>query len=276
MSELAKAESTVGWSRRRPSGNWWLLMPVMLVILLAVLFRQDPLDQDLSNALASPSMSHPLGTDQFGRDLAARLAGGARLTLTLSLIVVGVAASIGTALGLLTVALPGSLRWGLDRSVDVALGLPSLLLALALVGALGAGQRSLVIALSLGLWPWYARLARDYAASTNRRDFVQIARAGGIPEWRVWATHVAPHVVRRLVVVAALDVGYTIVAFAGMSYLGLGAAPPTPELGVILKEGQDFVFDAPWLLWAPAATVVLLVLPFVLASEGLHERGVVA
>lgn len=265
---------------RRPAMRPGALLAIaafaLVVVALPLLARHDPIAQDLSRGLQPPSWSHLLGTDQYGRDVAARLAHGARRTLGLAVTVVGIAATIGIALGLLTAALPRRVRWMGDRLVDIALGLPALLVALAIVGALGPGQRNLVIALVIGVWPWYARLARDHAASVERTPFVVAARVGGIAPHRIWRTHIAPHVVRRLLVVAALDVGYTIVAFAGMSYLGLGAQPPTPELGVVLREGQDFVLDAPWLLWAPSAVVVLLVLPFVLGGERLHERGVIA
>ncbi len=248
----------------------------LVIVGLPVIARLDPIAQDLSQGLQPPSWSHLLGTDQYGRDVAARLADGARRTLGLAVAIVAVAATLGIVVGLLTAAIPRRLRWIPDRLVDIALGLPALLVALAIVGALGPGQRNLMIALVVGVWPWYARLARDHAASVERMPFVVAARVGGIAPRRIWGTHIAPHVVRRLLVVAALDVGYTIVAFAGMSYLGLGVQPPTPELGVVLREGQDFVLDAPWLLWAPSAVVVLLVLPFVLFGERVHERGVIA
>lgn len=254
----------------------WLAVPVLLVLALRFVFTQDPLEQDLSAALSAPSPGHLLGTDQFGRDLAARLAVGARTTLMLAVTVVAAAAGVGILVGLATAALSGSLRGAADRLVDIGLGMPSLLVALALVGTWGASPMTLVLAMTIGLWPWYARLARDHAVVIERASFVDHARLLGVPSWRIWTQHVLPHVVRRLGIVAALDVGYTVVALAGLSYLGLGAAPPNPELGVILREGQDFVFDAPWLLAAPAALVVLIVMPFVLASEALHERGVLA
>ncbi|HRC08798.1 MAG TPA: ABC transporter permease [Miltoncostaeales bacterium] len=249
---------------------------VLLILVLPMLVPHDPVAQDLHNALQAPSLHHLAGTDQYGRDLAARMADGARRTLTMSLIVVAIASLGGVAVGLVSAALPRLGRAVLNRTVDIALGIPALIVALAIVGALGPGQRNLVLALILGVWPWYARLARDHATSVERLPFVQAARVGGIGHLRIWAVHVAPHVVRRLLVVAALDVGYTVVAFAGMSYLSLGAAPPTPELGVILREGQDYITDAPWLLWMPALAVVAIVLPFVLTGERLHERGVIA
>lgn len=249
---------------------------MLLILVLPWIVPHDPIAQNLHNALQAPSLRHLAGTDQYGRDLAARMADGARRTLAMSLIVVAVASLGGIAVGLVSAALPRMARAVVNRTVDIALGIPALLVALAIVGALGPGQRNLVVALILGVWPWYARLARDHATSVERLPFVQAARVGGIGHMRIWAVHVAPHVVRRLLVVAALDVGYTVVAFAGMSYLSLGAAPPTPELGVILREGQDYITDAPWLLWIPALAVVAIVLPFVLTGERLHERGVIA
>lgn len=268
-----RAAATVAARRGAHRG----VVAIMLIILvLPWLVPHDPIAQDLHNALQAPSLHHLAGTDQYGRDLAARMADGARRTLAMSLVVVAVASLGGIAVGLVSAALPRIGRAVVNRTVDIALGIPALLVALAIVGALGPGQRNLVLALILGVWPWYARLARDHATSVERLPFVQAARVGGIGHMRIWAVHVAPHVVRRLLVVAALDVGYTVVAFAGMSYLSLGAAPPTPEIGVILREGQDYITDAPWLLWMPALTVAAIVLPFVLTGERLHERGVIA
>lgn len=268
-----RAAATVAARRGAHRG----VVAIMLIILvLPWLVPHDPIAQDLHNALQAPSLHHLAGTDQYGRDLAARMADGARRTLAMSLVVVAVASLGGIAVGLVSAALPRIGRAVVNRTVDIALGIPALLVALAIVGALGPGQRNLVLALILGVWPWYARLARDHATSVERLPFVQAARVGGIGHLRIWAVHVAPHVVRRLLVVAALDVGYTVVAFAGMSYLSLGAAPPTPEIGVILREGQDYITDAPWLLWMPALTVAAIVLPFVLTGERLHERGVIA
>lgn len=150
-----------------------------IVVLGPLIVPGDPLTQDLDATLQSPSWSHPLGTDQYGRDLAARLAHAVWRTLGMSLTVMIVAATIGLALGLASAALPGPGRWLVDRTVDVALGLPALLVALVIVGALGPGQRNLVIALIAGVWPWYARLSRDHARQIAVQPFIEAARVGG-------------------------------------------------------------------------------------------------
>jgi len=245
-----------------------------VVLALPLLAGADPLDQDLSLSLAGPSAAHPFGTDQFGRDIAARLAEGTGRSYRAALAVVAASILVGLVIGAAATALPRGPRWAIDRAIDVFLGLPGIVVALAVVGVLGPGQRNLVIALIVGVWPWYARLAREHTATLLREPFVDAARIAGSSRWRIWHGHLLPHLVRRLAIIGALDVGYTIVAFAGLSYLGLGIQQPEPDLGTMLREGQDFFLNAPWLLIGPSGAIALIVLPFVIAGERGHARGI--
>ncbi len=259
---------------RRPSP---LVLAVAVVttfvIVVPSLVPGDPIAQDLARALEAPSARHPLGTDQFGRDVAVRLLIGARSSYLAAIAVVALGFVVGGLAGVAAALAPRPVKLVLDRLIDVALGLPGIVLALALVAALGGGQRNVVLALAIGIWPWYARLAREHATTLATRPFVSAARLAGRHEASIWLGHLAPHIARRLAIVAALDVGYTIVAFAGLGYLGLGSEQPAPDLGSMLRDGQDFFLDASWLLLAPSGAIALIVLPFVVAGERSHAGG---
>lgn len=263
-----------GRGRHRSPVLLVLVATTALVVALPALLGGDPIAQDLSRSLEPPSSGHLLGTDQYGRDVLLRLVHGARRSYLSALAVVSLALLVGGAIGIAAATAPRVLRMALDRLIDVALGLPGVVLALAVVGVLGSGQRNLVIAMAVGVWPWYARLAREHAATLATLPFVDAARIAGIGQLRILRGHIAPHLLRRLTIVGALDVGYTIIAFAGLSYLGLGIEQPAPDLGTMLRDGQDVFLDAGWLLVAPSAAIAAIVLPFVVAGERGHAGGI--
>lgn len=259
-------------SRRPLSPVLIVAIVVAIVVLAPVVFRGDPLDQHLTEALRGPSSRALLGTDQYGRDVLARVIAGSRLSLFASLAVVGFTMIVGLVVGALAAALPGIAGRAVSVVIDIALGVPRIVVAIAVIGALGPSTRSIVIALAVLGWCWNARLAEEHARELLAGRVVVVARVSGVPTWRCVTGHVLPHVARRLVVVACLDVGWVILAIAGLGYLGLGAQQPAPELGQILRGGQDYVLDAPWIILAPVAAMLVMVLPFVAAGERVHAR----
>lgn len=244
---------------------------VLLIVTLAPeVAGDDPLTQHLTNGLQGPSGHSWLGTDEYGRDILARVIAGTRTSLYASLTIVVIALVAGLLIGSLAAAAPGGRV--VSALIDFVLGVPGVIAAIAVIGALGPGTRNIVIALASLSWSWYARLAEEQARQLLAGRVVAVARVAGVPTWRCVTGHVIPHLVRRLLVVACLNVGWNVLAIAGLGYLGLGAQPPAPELGQMMREGQDYVLVAPWMILAPVGALVLVILPFVAAGEQVHAR----
>lgn len=249
-----------------------VVLVVAAVVIGPILIHTDPNDQHLLDKLQTPSRTHWLGTDQYGRDLFIRLLVGGRTSLTSAALIVTGSMLIGLVAGLLA-TIPGLVGRVVTGVLDTLVALPSLVIALAVVGTLGVGVRNLVIAFIVVGWPFYGRLVRGFAIERNRRLDIVTARAMGIRRSRVLATHVAPATVRQLAVAAALDFGYTLAALAGFSYLGLGAEAPDAEWGLLLRDAQMFFTKAPWLLVGPGAAIAVTVLGTSLLAEHAHARG---
>lgn len=247
--------------RRRSAQTGILLAAALCVAAIfgAAVWRVPPERMNLAAKLAPPSLHHPLGTDQFGRDQLARILDGGRRSLGAAVIVLA-----GVLLVSLTVGVAAGMAGGLFeqfvlRLLDVLLALPALVLALAVVGVLGAGYGNLLLALVASLWAYYARLARSYVRLARQRPDVITARLADIGWWRVTTGHIVPGVSAQLVIVATLDLGGLIIWIAGLSFLGLGVQPPDAEWGAMLAESRLYFTVAPWLLVAPAAAIFLTV-----------------
>ncbi len=256
---------------RRPVSPVLIVVVVLAVVTLApAVAGGDPLNQQLTDALQGPSSHFWLGTDEYGRDVLARVIAGTRISLYAALAVVAIALAVGIVIGSLAAAVPGGRA--ISGLIDFVLGVPGVVVAIAVVGALGPGTRNIVVAFAATGWSWYARLAEEQARQLLAGRVVAVARVSGVPPWRSVTGHVIPHVFRRLLVVACLDVGWVVLAIAGLGYLGLGAQPPAPELGQMMLDGQGYVLQAPWMILAPAGALMLVVLPFVAAGERVHAR----
>ena len=223
--------------------------------------------------LAPPTRAHPLGTDQYGRDQLARLLDGGRRSLGAAVVVLGGVLLISLAVGLAAGLLGGLIETAVMRLLDVLLAFPTLILALAVVGVLGAGYGHLLIALTASSWAHYARLARSYAQLARRRPDVLAARLAGVGWLRVVAGHIVPGVLIQLAIVATLDLGSVIIGIAGLSFLGLGVQPPQAEWGAMLAESRLYFTVAPWLLAAPAAAIFLAVVAANLIGNALRDAA---
>lgn len=252
---------------------------ILLLALLAglaaspLLGLPDAAAQDLAQKLQPPSAQHWLGTDQLGRDVVARLLEGTLRSFLAAVLVLLGSMTISIAVGVLAANSPTRLDNAIMRVVDVLLAIPSLILALAIVGLLGPGFGHLLIALVISSWAGNARLARAYAQRVSRRPFVVAARLMGIGRARILFTHVVPAVIPDLVVVASLDLGATIVRLAGLAFLGLGPQPPAAELGAMLGESRAYLAIAPWLVVGPAVAIGWLTLGANLCGEALGDRS---
>ncbi len=226
---------------------------------------------DMAHRLATPSAAHWLGTDDFGRDLATRLAYGAAVSLSIALGTVAASAVFGTLFGLVAGYAGGWPDLLLMRGVDIFLGFPTLILAMALIAVLGPGPINVAIALATVFWTQYARLARAMALSERERDYVAAARAVGAGVPRVLFRHMLPNMLGPLIVVATLGIGIAIVAESGLSFLGLGVQPPTPTWGWTLAYGLRYLRSDPWMSSVAGLTIMYAVLGFNLLGDGLRD-----
>jgi len=249
-----------------------LILTLIFTAVLAPLLAPVPPDaQNLRMRLEPPSLTHPFGTDEFGRSVLSRTIYGARVSLFTGLVPVALAATVGTLVGLAAGFYRGRIDTVLMRLMDVLLAFPSLLLALAVVGALGPGLVNAVLAVAIVGIPQYARIVRSVVLSAREEDFVQAARALGAGDTRLLFRHILPTAVGPLAVQATLGIGFAILSMAGLSFLGLGVQPPTPDWGEMLARGRRYLPEATWLLVFPGAAISLTVLAFNLFGDGLRD-----
>jgi len=249
---------------------------VLAVILLAavapaVFTRVSPDEIDIVARLAPPSAGHPLGTDNIGRDLLARLVHGARISLLVAVISIGGAAGIGVAFGLLAGYYGGWAETGLMRIVDIFLAFPAILLALALVAVMGAGITSVIIALMLVFWTQYARVVRAATLSERERTYVEAARAIGAGNARILLRYILPNVISPVIILATLGMGTAVVAESTLSFLGMGVQPPAPSWGWTLAFGTRYLRDAPHIATFSGLAIMLTVLGFNLLGDGIRD-----
>ena len=252
-------------------------LTLVMCALLAALFgpwlvQADPRAQELALRLAGPSWSHPLGLDELGRDILARLVAGARISLLVGVAVVSVSSAVGLIVGGIAGYAGGWIDTLLGRVVDVLMAFPGILLAIALVAALGPSLRNVVIALAAIGWVGYARLGRGQVLKAREFEYVLAARSLGASAPRVLMRHVLPFAYPAVLVQATLGMAGAIVAEASLSFLGLGVQPPTPSWGAMLDAGRSHLLDAPHLTIFPGLAIALLVLGFNFLGDGLRDR----
>ena len=244
---------------------------VAVAILGPALAPHDPSAQDLGERLAGPSLSHPLGRDALGRDVLSRLLVGARVSVWVGLVVVGISATVGTVAGALVGLLGGWVDEVTMRLVDVLLAFPGILLAIAITAVLGPGLDHVVIALCLLGWVGYARLVRGQVLSLRERAFVQAAVALGAGRLAIARRHLIPNVLAPVVVEATFGIAGVIVAEAGLSFLGLGVQPGTPSWGSMIDEGRAYLERAPHIAAFPGLAILVVVLGLNALGDGLRD-----
>jgi peptide/nickel transport system permease protein len=248
-----------------------------VVLALLALFApwitpHDPAYIDLPSRLQAPSVHHPFGNDELGRDIFSRVIYGARISMLVGLGVVSVSLFIGLIMG----SLAGYYGGKLDRFFNIVLmnafmSFPGILLAIAFVAFLGPGVKNLILALSIGGWVGYARLVRAQVLATKEREYVEAARALGASDLRIMLRHILPNIMQPVVVQAAIGMAGAVLAEGTMSFLGLGVPPPTASWGSMLFDGRAHLFDAPHLVLFPAAAVMIAVLSFNFIGDGLRD-----
>jgi peptide/nickel transport system permease protein len=257
--------------------QWWpvvLLIAWLIVIILpGIVAPQDPLALNLGITLVPPSSQHFFGTDEAGRDLWARCVWGVRYSLGISILIVFGAATIGTIIGGIAGLVRGPIDSLLMRTTDVFLAFPYLILAIAIASAVGPGLTTVVVALTAVWWPGYARMVRGQVLTLKEQAFVEGARASGTSTLMILLRHLLPHLLPQLSARVSMDVGYAVLALTGLSFIGLGAQPPTPELGAIIASARSHLLEAWWYTSLPGIFVLAAVLSAMVISDWLEGRS---
>lgn len=248
---------------------------VVVLLLIAIfspwLTPQDPYAQDLSQALQPPGAAHLLGTDRYGRDILSRVIIGSQTTLCASLLLLLVIAVTGSLIGAFCGLKGGKTDVFLMRLSDVFLAFPEMVFAIAVAGVMGGGLVQAAMALALIGWPKYARLARGLVLTIRSMPYFSAARMCGMNSRQILWHHVFPNITGPILVTAALNIGTIIMELAGLSFLGLGAMPPTAEWGAMMNNGRSMLQTAPWVILAPGAAIFLSVAIFNLLGDKLRD-----
>jgi ABC-type dipeptide/oligopeptide/nickel transport system permease subunit len=231
----------------------------------------DPLAQDLSKSLVGPSLEHWFGTDSFGRDILSRVLYGARISLLVGIVSQGIAFSLGVAMGLVSGYYGGKVDALIMRLADVTLAFPTLLLLIAITAAFQPSLTVVFVAIGVVGWAGLARLVRSQTLVVRELDFVQAARALGMNDARLLTRHVLPNTLAPAIIAVTLGMAGAILLEAALSFIGLGAQPPTPSWGSMISDGRDFLRTAPWISVFPGLAIGLVVLGFNLFGDGLRD-----
>jgi peptide/nickel transport system permease protein len=278
---VSASDSTVtprarAWRRlwRKPGavvGALLIAAFVAMAVFAPAIAPYPPTKMDFRAVQQPPSAAHPFGTDDLGRDVLSRVAYGARISLQVGLIAVGIAAFVGTLMGLVAGFAGGWLDGFIMRTVDVMLAFPGILLALAVVAVLGPGLANMMIAVGVSAIPAYARTVRGTTLSVMELDYVTAAQALGAGRVRVAVRYVLPNVSAPIIVLATIGIATSILSAAGLSYLGLGAQPPTAEWGSMLSDARAYLRTAWWMAVFPGLAIMVVVMAFNLLGDGLRD-----
>jgi peptide/nickel transport system permease protein len=218
-----------------------------------------------------PSLAHPMGTDDLGRDMLSLIMYGARISIQVGVFAVGLAIIVGASLGAVAGYFSGTIDNLIMRSMDIMLAFPTILLALAIVVVIGPGLLNAMIAVGIVSIPTYARIARSAVLGESHKDYVLAATALGARKLYILWRHIMPNAISPLIVAASLGIATAILDAAGLGFLGLGAQPPTPEWGLLLSRNKSHIFTSPWMVFFPGVSIMFLVLGFNLLGDGLRD-----
>ncbi|MCS7252331.1 MAG: ABC transporter permease [Anaerolineae bacterium] len=270
---FARTQDWVGSLRQSAAlliGLLLIGMWVLIALLAPMIAPYSPVEQRLSERLSPPSLSHPFGTDELGRDVFSRVLYGARISLPIGFGVVALTALLGTTLGAIAGFVGGLLDELIMRLSDAVLAFPSLILAMAITAVLGPGLNNAMLAIVLVLWPEYARLMRGQVIYLREMEYVTAARAIGVPEHRILGRHILPNAASVILVKASLDVGNAILLAAALSFVGLGAVPPMPEWGAMVAAARQKFFEW-WIGTFPGLAILTTVVGFNFLGDGLRD-----
>ena len=270
-SEWARVWSSLRRSRGAMIGLGITILLVVVAIFAPLISPYDPTTMGVGGSLEAPSLTHPFGTDKFGRDLFSRVVTGSRLTLFIGVLAVTISCSTGSLLGLVSGYFGGKVDNVIMRAVDVMFSFPDILIALSVVALLGPSLRNAVIAVGISAIPWYARVVRGTVMVEHQTQYFEAAKSLGADHQRLVTRHILPNALPPILVLATLGFSTAVLSAAALSFLGLGAQPPTPEWGLELALGRDLMRKAWWIMTFPGIAIAVTVLGFNLLGDGLRE-----
>jgi peptide/nickel transport system permease protein len=277
---LSKREAQTSALRAYVRSNAWFLFAAVVVAMfvLSATFAplaapHPPLDQDMTSFMSPPfSENHLLGTDSFGRDLLSRTIYGARYALAIGFGAVIIGASGGLVVGMAAGLSGGMVEWALMRFIDALLALPSLIMAIAFISILGTGVDKVILAVGVALIGPFSRTVRADVLQIKAQAFVEAAGLMGVKRLAIVWRHILPNVIFPLAVQATIRVSYAVLVSSGLSFLGIGVAPPTPDWGLMIAEGRSFVSFAPWIAGVPGTALAILLIALSVVGDGVRER----
>jgi peptide/nickel transport system permease protein len=276
LTVIGAKSSEQWWHRVLRSRNFVIGMTVFIALVLIAILAPfiapyDPLEQNYAEAIQSPSLHHLFGTDEFGRDIFSRVIYGTRIDLQVGIISVIAPFVIGIALGAISAYYGGFIDTLIMRLVDVVQGFPFIVIIVAIVAALGPGLKNMYIAVAIIAWIVYARLIRSEILVERQKEYVTSARAIGANDWRVMTKHLIPNTITTSIVFSMADVALYILLAASLSFLGLGAQPPSPEWGAMITEGQNFMTTAWWMSALPGLAIIITGVALSFIGDGLAD-----
>ena len=259
--------------------NWirfWVAMFFALLFVCFALFASvfathDPLETDYDNMLAAPSKEYIFGTDQLGRDIYSRILYGGKTSLLIAFLVTAIVATVGILIGTAAGFLGGVFDAVLMRLCDVLLAFPGTIFTIAIVSFIGTGIPNLILAMSVTSWTGFARISRSLVLSVKNNVFIEQARLGGASNWKILMVYIIPNVLPSLLVNIFQNIGSKLLTISGLSLLGLGSPPPTPEWGFMLSEGRNFMYQAPWMIQFPGLIILINVVIFNMLSDSIQD-----
>lgn len=232
----------------------------VLLLIICIVAPYDPNAQDLSISLSPPSSEHIFGTDKFGRDIFSRVLCGGAPSVFGSVIIVFIVTVIGVTVGVVAGYFGGKVDSFISKIIDIFLAFPGMVLAVAIAGMLGIGIVNAIIALAAVRWTKFARLARSKTISIKENTFIYACKISGLSDFQIIVKHIIPNIMGELIITVMLDVGVTMLELAGLSFLGLGVAPPTAEWGYMLNEGKSYLQTCPWMVLYPGCAIIITVM----------------
>lgn len=248
-----------------------IILVVLMAIFAPIITPYDPYKVDLNNQFLVPSMKHWIGTDMYGRDVLSRIIYGARISLLIGLVPTLISMIIGTVLGIISGYYGGKIDFIIMSVVNMVLAFPSLLLAMVVMYTLGASLINIFIALSIVGWGGTARVVRAQTLSIKNKEFVESARAIGVKNSLIMFKHIFPNCIPQLLVLFTLNIPQSILSEASLSFLGIGAQPPASSWGLMVSNGKEFLFNAPWVAISPGIAILIFVLAFNFFGDGLRD-----
>ncbi len=267
-------DTYIFWKRSPLSviGTFIILGLIIIAVVAPLIAPYDPLAQDLQTLrLKSPSSDHPFGTDQLGRDIFSRVLLGSRISLRIAIIVALISGPTGLIIGVVSGFFGGRIDETLMRVTDMFLAFPKLILAMAIASALGPSLNNVIFAIAVASWPAYARLARGETLVIRENDYIEAVRALGANNFRILFRHILPMCLPTVIVRVSLDMGGIILTAAGLGFIGFGAQPPTPEWGIMVSEGRNFLHEQWWVSTFPGIAILIVVLGFNLLGDGIRD-----